>query len=135
MSRRCISSYRLGESDWLSRRIEADFAAQVPRSSWSCQGLGRRRYQIASSSCHRRSFASYFSHSCLLTVFHLQVNLLYWLTLLQLHRPFFSRVNHPNAAAPNSTEKCLLAASHIVRLIKVQQRGSGYRFVHPTFTQ
>ncbi|ORY78910.1 hypothetical protein BCR35DRAFT_100568 [Leucosporidium creatinivorum] len=61
------------------------------------------------------------------------VNLLYWLTLLQLHRPFFSRVNHPHAAQPNSTEKCLLAASHIVRLIKVQQRGQGYRFVHPTF--
>lgn len=62
------------------------------------------------------------------------VNLLYWLTLLQLHRPFFSRAS-PNAAQPSSTEKCLLAASHIVRLIKVQARGHGYRLVHPTFIQ
>lgn len=59
--------------------------------------------------------------------------MLYWLTLLHLHRPFFSRISAQGQQQPSSTEKCLLAASHIVRLVKIQQKSLGFRLVHPWF--
>ncbi|KAK4057784.1 hypothetical protein OIO90_001003 [Microbotryomycetes sp. JL221] len=60
------------------------------------------------------------------------LNLMYWLSLIHLHRPFFAKVSS-DAVQPSSTEKCLLAASHILRLVKVQQKSHGFRVVHPFF--
>ncbi|KAK4055461.1 hypothetical protein OIV83_000007 [Microbotryomycetes sp. JL201] len=60
------------------------------------------------------------------------LNLMYWLSLIHLHRPFFSKMTS-DAVQPSSTEKCLAAAGHILRLVKVQQKSHGFRFVHPFF--
>ncbi|KAM0791828.1 hypothetical protein ACM66B_004087 [Microbotryomycetes sp. NB124-2] len=59
------------------------------------------------------------------------LNMYYSMLHIQLHRPFFRR--HSRDPTTNvSTDKCLTAASNIVRLIKLLRRGSGLRFTAPS---
>lgn len=62
------------------------------------------------------------------------LNLLYYVCVIQLHRPFVKRVNRDADNAGLSTDKCMSAANHVVRLVKLQRGGPhGLRFVHPVF--
>ncbi|KAM0753548.1 hypothetical protein T439DRAFT_377732 [Meredithblackwellia eburnea MCA 4105] len=63
---------------------------------------------------------------------HIGLNLLYHTIMLTLHRPFFRRQGTANGLSV-STEKCLSASKHIVRLIKLQQDVYGVRFIAPAF--
>ncbi|GAA5847252.1 hypothetical protein JCM9279_006158 [Rhodotorula babjevae] len=61
----------------------------------------------------------------------LALNMTLHLVHISLHRPFFRR-RCPTATAANiSTEKCLMAASSIVRLIKLLRGSAGLRFCAP----
>ncbi|KAK4048987.1 hypothetical protein OIO90_005622 [Microbotryomycetes sp. JL221] len=58
------------------------------------------------------------------------LNMFYSMLHIQLHRPFFRR--HSKDPTTNvSTEKCLVAAAGIVRLIKLLKKGSGLRLTAP----
>ncbi|KAK4046929.1 hypothetical protein OIV83_005720 [Microbotryomycetes sp. JL201] len=59
------------------------------------------------------------------------LNMYYSMLHIQLHRPFFRR--HSRDPTTNvSTDKCLTAASNIVRLVKLLRKGSGLRFTAPS---
>lgn len=60
------------------------------------------------------------------------LNLLYHLIVIQLHRPFFRRFKLDNTQSV-STEKCLAASKHVVRLVKLQRESHGLRYVSPLF--
>ncbi|KAM0748701.1 hypothetical protein T439DRAFT_327971 [Meredithblackwellia eburnea MCA 4105] len=60
------------------------------------------------------------------------LNLMYWTIMIQLHRPFFRRVNAEKTVNV-STEKCLASAKHVVRLVKLQKDAHGLRYVPPVF--
>ncbi|GAA5920478.1 hypothetical protein JCM1841_003502 [Sporobolomyces salmonicolor] len=62
----------------------------------------------------------------------LGLNALYHQTVIMLHRPFFRRTGSDSPISV-STEKCLVSAKHIVRLIKLQRETHGLRFVAPFF--
>ncbi|KAK4049875.1 hypothetical protein OIO90_005264 [Microbotryomycetes sp. JL221] len=62
------------------------------------------------------------------------LNMLYHLIMITLHRPFFRRASKDNRLSV-STEKCLSAAKHIVRLVKLQKEAHNLRNVAPLFQQ
>ncbi|GAA6028550.1 hypothetical protein JCM8097_007276 [Rhodosporidiobolus ruineniae] len=62
----------------------------------------------------------------------LGLNALYYSSVIQLHRPFFRRTSDGGDMGV-STDKCLWAAKHIVRLVRLQRDSVGLRFVHPLF--